>query len=153
MELTDRSLAKDFGIYGPITAVCGLNPHAGEAGAFGKEEIDIIAPAIKKVRARGIKVEGPFPADTIFHKVVNYKTHDAVIAMYHDQGLVPLKLLSFDTGVNVTLGLPIVRTSPDHGTAYDIAGTGKASESSILAAFHTAIEIAWNRKGKRIEKN
>jgi 4-hydroxythreonine-4-phosphate dehydrogenase len=148
MELTDRSLAQDFGIYGPMTAVCGLNPHAGEAGAFGGEEISIISPAIKKARTRGIKADGPFPADTIFYKVVNNKTHDAVIAMYHDQGLVPLKLLSFDTGVNVTLGLPIVRTSPDHGTAYDIAGTGKAGEASILAAFHTAVEIALNRKKK-----
>ena len=145
-ELTDKSLSKDFGIKRPNIAVCGLNPHAGEKGAFGKEEEKIIIPAIKKATAKGIKLEGPFPADTLFDKVVRYKTHDAVIAMYHDQGLVPLKLLSFDTGVNVTLGLPIIRTSPDHGTAYDIAGTGKASELSILAAFYTAIEMAKNRK-------
>ncbi len=150
MELADKSLSNDFGIFGPITAVCGLNPHAGEAGAFGNEEERIIIPAIKKAKAKGVKVEGPYPADTIFHRVVKYKTHDAVIAMYHDQGLVPLKLLSFDTGVNVTLGLPIVRTSPDHGTAYDIAGTGKAGEGSIMAAFKTAIEIAKNRKQSRI---
>ena len=145
LELVDRSLSKDFGIKDPSIAVCGLNPHAGEEGAFGDEEAKIIIPAIKKAKAMGIKADGPYPADTLFNKVVNHKTHDAVLAMYHDQGLVPLKLLSFDTGVNVTLGLPIIRTSPDHGTAYDIAGTGKAGEKSILAAFYTAIEMAKNR--------
>lgn len=145
MELVDKSLSNDFGIKQPSIAVCGLNPHAGEQGAFGKEEKLVIIPAIKAAKAKGINVSGPYPADTLFDKVVNHKTHDAVIAMYHDQGLVPLKLLSFDTGVNVTLGLPIIRTSPDHGTAYDIAGTGKAGEKSILAAFHTAIEMAKNR--------
>lgn len=145
LELTSVSLSKDFGILNPTIAVCGLNPHAGEEGAFGDEENKIIVPAIKKAKAKGIKADGPYPADTLFNKVVNHKTHDAVLAMYHDQGLVPLKLLSFDTGVNVTLGLPIIRTSPDHGTAYDIAGTGKAGEGSILAAFYTALEMAKNR--------
>lgn len=145
IKLADRSLSRDFGIKKPAIAVCGLNPHAGEEGAFGDEEQKIILPAIKRSKSEGINVEGPYPADTLFNNVVNHKTHDAVIAMYHDQGLVPLKLLSFDTGVNVTLGLPIIRTSPDHGTAYDIVGTGKAGEKSILAAFYTAIEMAKNR--------
>ena len=145
LELADKSLSRDFGIKQPSIAVCGLNPHAGEEGAFGDEEARIIIPAIKKAEAMGIKADGPYPADTLFNKVVNHKTHDAVLAMYHDQGLVALKLLSFDTGVNVTLGLPIIRTSPDHGTAYDIAGTGKAGEKSILAAFFAAIEMAKNR--------
>lgn len=146
IEVTWEALKKDFNIKKPKIAVSGLNPHAGEAGAFGDEEIKIIYPAIKKAQKRNIDVEGPYPPDTIFHKVVNEKSHDAVICMYHDQGLIPLKLLSFDTGVNVTLGLPFVRTSPDHGTAYDIAGTGKASCNSILSALKVACQIAHNRK-------
>jgi 4-hydroxythreonine-4-phosphate dehydrogenase len=146
IQLTGRSLSKDFGIKDPAIAVCGLNPHAGEAGAFGDEEAKTITPAVNMAKKKGIKVEGPYPADTIFHKVVKYKTHDAVIAMYHDQGLVALKLLSFDSGVNVTLGLPIIRTSPDHGTAYDIAGTGMAGDGSIFEAFKTALLMAINRK-------
>ncbi len=146
IKLTHDSLRRDFGIAKPRIAVVGLNPHAGESGAFGNEEARIITPAIKHAQKAGINAEGPFPPDTIFHKVVKYKIHDAVIAMYHDQGLIPLKLTGFENGVNVTLGLPIVRTSPDHGTAYDIAGTGKAGESSILSALKVAIEIAQNRK-------
>ena len=148
LVLTDKALRKDFGISKPSIAVCGLNPHAGEAGAFGNEEIKIIKPAIAKAVKAGINAQGPYSGDTIFQKVIHSKSHDAVVAMYHDQGLIPLKLLSFETGVNVTLGLPIVRTSPDHGTAYDIAGTAKASEKSIYAAFKTAIEIVKNRKRK-----
>jgi len=146
IKLTNDSLKKDFGTKVPRIAVAGLNPHAGEAGAFGTEEQRAILPAIKQAQKSGINAEGPFPPDTIFHKVVKYKTHDAVVVMYHDQGLIPLKLLGFENGVNVTLGLPIVRTSPDHGTAYDIAGTGTASELSILSALKVAIEIAKNRK-------
>ncbi len=146
IEITNDSLKKDFGIRQPRIAVSGFNPHAGEAGAFGDEEIKIIEPAIKKAKMKNINVTGPYPPDTIFHKVVNEKSHDAVLCMYHDQGLIPLKLLSFDTGVNVTLGLPFVRTSPDHGTAYDIAGTGKASCNSMLFAFKVACKIAQNRK-------
>ncbi|MCX8094068.1 MAG: 4-hydroxythreonine-4-phosphate dehydrogenase PdxA [Candidatus Goldbacteria bacterium] len=145
IDITHKSLIKDFKIKNPRIAVLGLNPHAGEAGAFGREEIEIITPAIKKAKLKNINVTGPYPPDTIFHKVVNEKSHDAVICMYHDQGLIPLKLLSFDTGVNVTLGLPFVRTSPDHGTAYDIAGTGKASCNSILSALKVACQIAYNR--------
>ncbi len=146
IEITDRSLKNDFKIKEPEIAVLGLNPHSGEKGAFGKEEIKIIEPAIKLAQKKKINVTGPYPPDTIFHKVVNEKSHDAVICMYHDQGLIPLKLLSFDTGVNVTLGLPFVRTSPDHGTAYDIAGTGRASCNSILSAVKVACRIASNRK-------
>jgi len=146
IKLTDNSLHRDFGVGKPRIAVAGLNPHAGEAGAFGTEEQRAILPAIRQAQKSGINAEGPFPPDTIFHRVVKYKTHDAVIAMYHDQGLIPLKLTGFEDGVNVTLGLPIVRTSPDHGTAYDIAGTGKADESSIISALKVAIEIAKNRK-------
>jgi 4-hydroxythreonine-4-phosphate dehydrogenase len=146
IELSHRSLKKDFGIKEPRIAVLGLNPHAGEGGAFGDEEARIIAPAIKKALKKGIKASGPYPADTVFNKAIYEKKFDALICMYHDQGLIPLKLLSFDTGVNVTLGLPIVRTSPDHGTAFDIAGTGKASASSITAAFYTAIEMVKKRK-------
>jgi len=146
IEITYHSMKKDFKIKEPRIAVLGLNPHAGEAGAFGREEIKIIEPAIKNAKAKKINATGPYPPDTIFHKVVNEKSHDAVVCMYHDQGLIPLKLLSFDTGVNVTLGLPFVRTSPDHGTAYDIAGTGKASCNSILSAVKVACRIALNRK-------
>ncbi|MBP7793166.1 MAG: 4-hydroxythreonine-4-phosphate dehydrogenase PdxA [Candidatus Goldbacteria bacterium] len=146
IEITNKSMIRDFKIRKPKIAVLGLNPHAGESGAFGDEEIKIISPAIKKAKNMGIDVMGPYPPDTIFHKIVNEKSHDAAVCMYHDQGLIPLKLLSFDTGVNVTLGLPFVRTSPDHGTAYDIAGTGKASCNSILSALKVACEIAKNRK-------
>ena len=145
LRLMDFSLKRDFGIEKPSIAVCALNPHAGENGAFGREEEDIIAPGIKKARAAGVRADGPYPADTIFDRVVNHSSHDAVLAMYHDQGLIPLKLLSFDTGVNVTLGLPIIRTSPDHGTAYDIAGTGAAKDGSLYEALKTAMIMAKNR--------
>jgi 4-hydroxythreonine-4-phosphate dehydrogenase len=121
-------------------AVCALNPHAGEGGAFGKEEIDTIVPAIRMARRRGIDVEGPFPADTLFVER-NRKSYDVVVAMYHDQGLIPLKMLAFDVGVNVTLGLPVVRTSPDHGTAFDIAGKGMADPRSMIEAIKVACEI------------
>ncbi|MFP4465787.1 MAG: 4-hydroxythreonine-4-phosphate dehydrogenase PdxA [Candidatus Goldiibacteriota bacterium] len=146
IKITDQALKKDFGIKKPKIAVLGLNPHAGEQGAFGDEEKTHIVPAIKKAVKNGISAQGPYPADTVFHSVVNGHTHDAVVCMYHDQGLIPVKLLYFDSGVNITLGLPIVRTSPDHGTAYDIAGRGCASAGSITCAFKTAVEIAKNRK-------
>jgi 4-hydroxythreonine-4-phosphate dehydrogenase len=145
IKLTHDSLKKDFGIKEPRIAVLGLNPHSGEAGAFGNEEIKKITPAINKAKRQGINAQGPFPPDTIFHKIIN-GSHDAAVCMYHDQGLIPLKLIGFDTGVNFTMGLPFVRTSPDHGTAYDIVGTGKASENSILSAFRIAVKIAGNRK-------
>ncbi|GIU74915.1 MAG: 4-hydroxythreonine-4-phosphate dehydrogenase 1 [Bryobacteraceae bacterium] len=128
-------------------AVAGLNPHAGEGGAFGDEEIRVIAPAVERARARGWPVEGPLPPDTVFHLAVRRGRFDAVVCMYHDQGHIPLKLLDFEGGVNVTLGLPIIRTSVDHGTAFDIAGRGLASPSSFAAAFRMAEKLAAARRG------
>ncbi|MDO8644080.1 MAG: 4-hydroxythreonine-4-phosphate dehydrogenase PdxA, partial [bacterium] len=122
----------------------GLNPHAGEAGLFGQEETKKILPSIRQARAKGIKISGPLAADTLFHQAVHGKKGkrpDAVIALYHDQGLIPLKLLHFKDGVNITLGLPIIRTSPDHGTAFDIAGKGVADPSSLMAAIKMAVEM------------
>lgn len=145
LELTGRSLRIDFGLPEPRLAVAGLNPHAGEGGLFGDEEERIITPALALARARGWQVAGPFPPDTIFHQAVRGH-YDAVICMYHDQGLIPFKLLHFADGVNVTIGLPLVRTSVDHGTAYDIAGQGKASPASLQAAFRMAGEIVANRR-------
>ncbi|MBU1693548.1 MAG: 4-hydroxythreonine-4-phosphate dehydrogenase PdxA [Verrucomicrobia bacterium] len=121
--------------------VCGLNPHAGDGGAIGREEIEVIAPAIRAAKRAGFNVTGPVPADVIFHQAVHGE-FDAVVAMYHDQGLGPLKMLAFETGVNVTLGLPIVRTSPDHGTAFNIAGRGRANSSSMIEAVRQAIALA-----------
>lgn len=144
LELTDRGLRSDFGIQAPRLAVAALNPHAGEEGLFGDEEERVIAPAVRNARSRGIDAVGPLPADTVFVKAVS-GAFDAVVCMYHDQGLIPLKLLHFSDGVNVTLGLPIVRTSVDHGTAYDIAGTGRADPSSLEAAVRTAALMAVHR--------
>lgn len=146
IELTARSLQADFGLSQPRIAVAGFNPHAGEGGLFGDEEGRVIAPAIALAKARGWQVAGPFPPDTVFHKAVQGQ-YDAVICMYHDQGLIPFKLLHFEDGVNVTIGLPIVRTSVDHGTAYDIAGQGKASPASLQAAFLMAASIVEHRQG------
>ena len=145
ISITAMALKKDFGLKTPRLAVAALNPHAGESGLFGSEESEIILPAVQKARAEGILVEGPLPADTLFYKAAT-GGFDAVIAMYHDQGLIPLKLLHFSDAVNVTLGLPIIRTSVDHGTAYDIAGTGKADSSSLKSAIRMAVEISRNRK-------
>ena len=139
-----RALREDFGIERPRLAVCGLNPHAGEDGRMGREEIKVIAPAIEALRRAGIDATGPHPADTLFAPRKR-GSYDVAIAMYHDQALVPLKTLDFDQGVNVTLGLPIVRTSPDHGTAFDIAGTGVADPGATIAAIRMAGEIAARR--------
>ena len=125
-------------------AVCGLNPHAGEGGEFGDEEINIIAPAISSLQKKGFDVVGPLSGDTVFHYALR-GDFDAVVAMYHDQGLAPLKAVAFDTGVNWTLGLPFIRTSPDHGTAYDIAGKGIANPSSMIAAIRLAKQLANNK--------
>ena len=138
------ALSSDFAIAEPRLAVAGLNPHAGEGGSLGREEIEIIGPAVEELRRQGIQVAGPVPADTLFHAKARLR-YDAAICMYHDQALIPLKTIDFDNGVNVTLGLPIVRTSPDHGTAIDIAGTGQASPNSLIAALQLAGEIAANR--------
>lgn len=125
-------------------AVCGLNPHAGEGGNIGREETTVIAPAVRELRKAGIDVHGPLPGDTVFHEAAA-GTYDAVVAMYHDQGLAPLKLIAFDSGVNLTLGLPIVRTSPDHGTAFGIAGKNKANPSSMAEAIVQARQLARRR--------
>ncbi len=132
---------KKLRINNPKIAVCGLNPHSGESGAFGTEEIKIISPAILQAKKSNIIVEGPIPADTVFLRAVKGE-FDFVIAMYHDQGLIPVKLHGFDEGVNTTLGLPIIRTSPGHGSAYDIAGTGKSNETSMLEAINMATKFA-----------
>lgn len=139
--LTDRSLKKWFRIRRPRIAVAALNPHSGEAGLFGNEEKKKILPAIQRARRQKIEALGPFSPDTVFHRVV-LGEFDAVIAMYHDQGLIPLKLLHFDNAVNMTLGLPILRTSVDHGTAFDIAGKGKADPASMIAAIRMAAGLA-----------
>ncbi len=131
---------------GARIAVAGLNPHAGEGGAFGDEEIRVIGPAVEWARARGWPVEGPLPPDTLFYLAVQRGRYEAVVCMYHDQGHIPLKLLDFEGGVNVTLGLPIIRTSVDHGTAFDIAGQGVASTASFVAAFHMAERLAAARQ-------
>ena len=142
-----EALQADFGLASPRIAVCGLNPHASDGGRFGDEEARIIAPAIAAARARGVAVEGPFPADTLFARVAKKGSGtDAVIALYHDQGLIPVKLAAFGSAVNVTLGIPLVRTSPDHGTAYDIAGRGVAEHDSIVQAALTAAEIVRARR-------
>ena len=142
---TARALASDFGIVKPRLAIAGLNPHAGEGGAMGREEIDIIMPALERLRAAGIDARGPMPPDTMFSARAR-AGYDAAICMYHDQGLIPLKTLDVDGGVNVTLGLSIVRTSPDHGTALDIAGKGEAHCGSLVAAIRMAADIAQSRK-------
>ena len=136
-RVIDRDLRRRFGIARPRLAFAGLNPHAGEGGAMGREEITIIAPAIAALRAEGVDAVGPLPADTMFHASARAR-YDVAVTMYHDQGLIPVKTLAFDEGVNVTLGLPFVRTSPDHGTAFDIAGKGIASPASLIAALRLA---------------
>lgn len=140
-RITHAALQRDFAIAQPTIAVAGLNPHAGEGGAMGAEEIDIIAPAIERLQGEGINALGPYPPDTMFTAKA-LPTYDAALCMYHDQGLIPLKTLDFEHGVNATLGLPFVRTSPDHGTAFDIAGTGQASELSLIAALSMAAQMA-----------
>jgi|UniRef100_UPI0035CBA67D 4-hydroxythreonine-4-phosphate dehydrogenase len=141
---TARGLTRNFGILNPRIAFAGFNPHAGESGAIGREEIELIAPAIALLRAEGIDATGPFAADTMFHARARI-TYDAAMCCYHDQALVPLKTLYFDAGVNITLGLPIVRTSPDHGTAFDIAGRNRAEPGATIAAIRLAGEAADRR--------
>ena len=136
---------RDLGLPRAKIAVCGLNPHAGEGGEFGDEEIKTITPAILAAQKRGLNVAGPLSGDTVFHYALQ-GDFDAVVAMFHDQGLAPLKAVAFDTGVNWTLGLPFIRTSPDHGTAYDIAGKGIANPSSMIAALRLAKQLAKNRR-------
>lgn len=144
-SIMDKSLTNDFGFSVPKIAVLGMNPHAGDGGLIGDEEITIITPAIRELKKKGIHAEGPFPADGFFGNR-SYSDYDGVLAMYHDQGLIPFKTLSFGAGVNFTAGLPIIRTSPDHGTAFDIAGQGKASPDSFRQAFDLAVDLARKRQ-------
>jgi 4-hydroxythreonine-4-phosphate dehydrogenase len=143
-RITARALARDFGIERPRLAIAGLNPHAGESGTLGREEVEIIRPALDQLRAEGLDVTGPLSADTMFHARAR-AAYDVALCMYHDQALIPLKALHFDDGVNVTLGLPIIRTSPDHGTAFDIAGRGVAGATAMIAAIHMAADCAARR--------
>jgi 4-hydroxythreonine-4-phosphate dehydrogenase len=139
--ITYAALRRDFGIDRPRIAVAGLNPHAGEGGRMGREEIEMMAPVLEALRAEGIEILGPLPADTMFHPAARAR-YDAAVCAYHDQALIPIKTLDFDGGVNVTLGLPFVRTSPDHGTAFDIAGQGIANPASMIAAIRMAARMA-----------
>ena len=148
IEITDDSLRERFGIKRPKIAVAGLNPHSGEAGMFGDEESRIIEPAVTRSKAKDIDVSGPYPPDTLFYKALD-GSWDAVVCMYHDQGLIPFKMIHFSDGVNTTLGLPIIRTSVDHGTAYDIAGKGIADPGSLIEA----IKLAANQARYQIEAN
>ena len=144
--LLAESLKHDFGVSDPRVAVCGLNPHAGEDGQFGDEDIRVVAPAVQRLQEVGVTAFGPLSADTLFHPVAR-KTYDGVLGMYHDQVLIPIKTIDFDGGVNVTLGLDFIRTSPDHGTAFDIAGKGKANPASLVAALRMARSMAITRHG------
>lgn len=149
IEIIHASLIQDFGIGRPKIAVLGLNPHAGDGGVLGREESETIIPALEEARRASYLVFGPFPADSFFG-IGAYRLYDAVVAMYHDQGLIPFKTLAFESGVNYTAGLPIVRTSPDHGTAYNIAGQGKASPGSMRSAIYLAIDIARRRREQKM---
>ncbi len=140
-RIVDADMRRRFKLARPRLAVAGLNPHAGEGGAMGREEIDLIGPAVETLRAEGLDIAGPLPADTMFHAKARAR-YDVALTMYHDQGLIPAKTLAFDEGVNVTLGLPFVRTSPDHGTAFDIAGLGVAEPTSLMAALRLAARLA-----------
>ena len=142
IRLTHTTMARF--VEAPRIAVCGLNPHAGEGGIIGSEDREIIAPAIARARREGLNASGPHPADTVFHQAIRQDRFDAVVCMYHDQGHAPMKLLSFESAVNVTIGLPIVRTSVDHGTAFDIAWQGKAFTGSLQAA----LDLAWKLRRK-----
>jgi 4-hydroxythreonine-4-phosphate dehydrogenase len=140
-EIAARELRQRFGVAKPRFAVSGVNPHAGEDGSLGTEDKEIVAPAVAALQRAGIDARGPLPADTMFHEAAR-ATYDCALCMYHDQALIPIKALAFDDAVNVTLGLPFIRTSPDHGTAFDIAGTGRASPSSLVAALRLAARMA-----------
>ncbi len=144
LRITRAALNRDFALPAPRIAVAGLNPHAGEGGAMGKEEIKIITPVLNKLRAEGFDIRGPLSADTMFHEKARAQ-YDVAIAMYHDQALIPIKTLDFDRGVNITLGLPFIRTSPDHGTALDIAGLGRANPTSTIEALQMAARMAATR--------
>lgn len=145
IHITNAALQRDFAIKAPRIAIAGLNPHAGEGGAMGGEEIAWISPLLQDLRAEGLQISGPLPADTMFHAKAR-AAYDVAICMYHDQALIPIKTLDFEHGVNVTLGLPFIRTSPDHGTAFDIAGTNRASPASLIAALRMARRLESTRR-------
>jgi 4-hydroxythreonine-4-phosphate dehydrogenase len=140
-RIVARDLRERFGIARPRLAIAGLNPHAGEDGALGDEDLTLVRPAVERLKAEGIDARGPLPADSLFHQAARAR-YDVALAMYHDQALIPIKTLAFDHAVNVTLGLPFVRTSPDHGTAFDIAGTGRADPTSLIAALQLAARLS-----------
>ncbi len=142
-RIVARDLRKRFGVAHPRLALAGVNPHAGEQGALGDEDRNIVGVAVERLKAEGIDARGPLPADSLFHAAAR-ANYDVALAMYHDQALIPIKTLAFDHAVNVTLGLPFVRTSPDHGTAFDIAGTGRANAGSLIAALQLAARLARN---------
>ena len=144
LRVTHRGLVQDFGLAAPRIAVAGLNPHAGEGGAMGAEEATVIAPVLARLQAEGMALTGPHSADTLFHPAARSR-YDAAVCMYHDQALIPIKTIDFEGGVNVTLGLDFVRTSPDHGTAYNIAGQGVANPASLIAALRLARDMAETR--------
>jgi 4-hydroxythreonine-4-phosphate dehydrogenase len=144
-QVTAEALRRDFGVAQPRIVIAGLNPHAGEAGSLGREEIEVVEPAVRALQALGVAASGPYPADSLFHESMR-RRYDAAVCLYHDQALIPVKMLDFWGGVNVTLGLPVVRTSPDHGTAFDIAGRGVARPDSLVAALRLAEEIAARRQ-------
>lgn len=146
-RIAARDLARRFGIARPRLAIAGLNPHAGEDGALGEEDLATVRPAVERLKAEGFDARGPLPADTLFHAAAR-ATYDVVLAMYHDQALIPIKTLAFEHAVNVTLGLPFVRTSPDHGTAFDLAGTGRADPSSLIAALRLAARLSANAEAQ-----
>jgi 4-hydroxythreonine-4-phosphate dehydrogenase len=145
LRITHAALVADFGLPAPRIAVAGLNPHAGEGGAMGREEIETIGPVLARLQSEGLALTGPHSADTLFHPAARAR-YDAAVCMYHDQALIPIKTLDFDGGVNVTLGLDFVRTSPDHGTAYDIAGRGIANPASLIAALELARTLGETRR-------
>jgi 4-hydroxythreonine-4-phosphate dehydrogenase len=147
IRITDKALRQDFGLTAPRITVAGLNPHAGEGGAMGQEEITMISPLIERLKAQGFDLRGPGSADTMFHAKAR-AGYDAAICMYHDQALIPIKTIDFSGGVNVTLGLPFIRTSPDHGTAFDIAGQGLADPDSLIAALKLAAEMSAKREAQ-----
>lgn len=146
-RIIDMALRRDFGLSNPHITVAGLNPHAGEGGAIGREELDVIAPAVSKLAAEGINISGPVSADTLFHEE-RHQDYDCVLAMYHDQALIPVKTIDFHGSVNVTIGLSFIRTSPDHGTALDQAGKGTANPASLIAAIKMAGDMALRRYGR-----
>ena len=148
-RIVARDLTHRFGIARPRLVIAGLNPHAGEEGALGDEDLTVVRPAVERLKAEGIDARGPLPADSLFHAAAR-ASYDAALAMYHDQALIPIKTLAFDHAVNVTLGLPFVRTSPDHGTAFDIAGTGRADPGSLIAALRLAARLAGRSASDRM---